>query len=211
MNTGDIKTAQNIIYEILNLGPHYLVSYFASCLMIDIGGIIRDEQMIAEGIRLLNADFAEIEKVDAVGAHYNIGNGYSSLFQLMAEKEANALYLGSETIKKAKRHFKTALERSVGNKSRLPEILTNFGNLYDSIGRTVDALECYEDALKLNPDHGMTLGNKGVALQYYASMISEHQQTFLLESYSLLTKALRLGVTYESIDHFERHRNAVKN
>jgi hypothetical protein len=71
------------------------------------------------------------------------------------------------------------------------------GNCYDHLGRVVEALECYDKALKLEPDFGMALGNKGKALWYYADLCGEHQGTYIIEAYSLLKSAQR-GVTPEA-------------
>ena len=71
------------------------------------------------------------------------------------------------------------------------------GNCFDYLGRVVEALECYDKALKLEPDFGMALGNKGKGLIYYAVLCGEHQGTFTREAYSLL-KSAKKGVTPEA-------------
>jgi hypothetical protein len=57
----------------------------------------------------------------------------------------------------------------------------------------------------------MALGNKGVGLYNYAMAIGEHQGTFLIEAYSLISQALKLGVNSEAVSHFERYLKAIRN
>ena len=88
--------------------------------------------------------------------------------------------------------------------------MVNLGNCFDESGRVVDALECYDEALKSKSDHGMALGNKGMALSYYALVAGEHEGTFMLEAYYLLSKALELGVPFESTGYFSKRLEEIR-
>jgi tetratricopeptide (TPR) repeat protein len=92
----------------------------------------------------------------------------------------------------------------------MSEILTNLGNCYDIFGRVLDALECYEEALKHKPNHGMALGNKALAIKYYAALAGEHERTYLLDAFSILSQALHLGVNPEVFGKFSKHLDDIK-
>jgi tetratricopeptide (TPR) repeat protein len=53
---------------------------------------------------------------------------------------------------------------------RRSQILTNLGNALDTIGRFVEALECYDRAVRVCPAHGMARGNLGVCLMHFGAM-----------------------------------------
>ena len=46
-------------------------------------------------------------------------------------------------------------------KLRKCQVLTNLGNQLSSVGRVIEALECWDRALEINPKFGMTIGNRG--------------------------------------------------
>jgi tetratricopeptide (TPR) repeat protein len=53
---------------------------------------------------------------------------------------------------------------------RRAQVHTNLGNALDFIGRFVEALECYEQAVRAYPVYGMARGNLGICLCHYGSM-----------------------------------------
>lgn len=48
------------------------------------------------------------------------------------------------------------------------QALTNRANSLDTCGRHIDALSAYEEALAIQPQFGMALGNRGLTLLYRA-------------------------------------------
>ena len=90
------------------------------------------------------------------------------------------------------------------------QIWVNLGNCFNTLGRVLDALECYEKAIALEPNHGMALGNKGAGLYYYATVAGEHQGTFLREAYSLLAQAFEKGVNTEAVPYFNNYLEEIK-
>ncbi len=212
MDVGDFQDALTHAYGILELGSHFFVSYTVSGLLIDIGCALEDEKIVNEGIELLQKDLKTIVQHAKIApiTYYNLANGYCAIFQI---KRARAPFFGifKETeLSKAKCYFRKALEHEIQDAMFASEILVNLGNCYDTLGRVLDALECYEKAIKHKPNHGMALANKGVALQYYAALAGEHQITYLLEAHSLLSQALQLGVNPEAVGTFSKYLDAIK-
>jgi hypothetical protein len=87
----------------------------------------------------------------------------------------------------------TTLELGTDLKAR---ILTNLANVLNHCGRVVEAVELWDEALWEHPRFGMAMGNKALALYWYARHIqgAQEQPLLLRASHRMLTAALRSGV-----------------
>ena len=205
LDNGDLKGALKLAYKIRSLGSVPIVPYMVSALLIDIGGAMENEEVVKEGVDMLQKDFQAVVDYDAPRAHYNLANGYYALFRFKLMKDRYIGCFEKTELDQARFHYRRALEYDVQDIALKSEAWVNLGNCFDTVGRVMDALECYEEALELKPDHGMALGNKGLALSYYAALAGEHQSTFLIEAYSFLSKALQLGVPRETVPTFSKY------
>lgn len=94
--------------------------------------------------------------------------------------------------------------------------LVNCGNLFDSFGREVDALGCYDRALRIDPQFGMALGNRAMALAKVAPFMGGHRSHMLEETAWLLERALEdeeriqtIGGP-EALETFRQTRAAIR-
>jgi hypothetical protein len=91
------------------------------------------------------------------------------------------------------------------------QVHTNLGNALDFIGRFVEALECYECAVKAYPAHGMARGNLGICWARYGFMQPHlsHPPGFCTTT-AFLTRAVGAGCGFshatrsECVDHVRR-------
>jgi hypothetical protein len=146
--------------------------------MIDIGLQLNDTLLIENAIEIF-----EKTPHDKISPHflYNAGNGYHILYQLKIMSGVSIFECHS-LIEKALECFnKSAVGR--------PPALTNLGNLYDEIGRPIEALERYEQALKLDSNFAMAVGNKALALRKLAP-ISNYETGYLIYAFQLYSEAL---------------------
>lgn len=67
---------------------------------------------------------------------------------------------------------------------------TNNANTLEKYGRNYEALYAYEKILKFNPNFGMALGNKAMAIEYYIKLAPQQSLVLLNQSYLLFKKAL---------------------
>lgn len=112
--------------------------------------------------------------------YYDVANGYQVLYeQGCGVTGENAFEMG-EVVNAAVRYF---------GRADLPEARTNLGNLLDSIGRPLEALKAYQEALALDPEFGMAWGNWGVTLEHLASS-GQYSGGLLLNAYQMLQEAL---------------------
>jgi hypothetical protein len=219
MDSGDIDHALQLVREIQTMTDHYITSASANRflvntggLLIDIGAASEEQQIIQEGIDLIRDDFKKIASDDkyAAIAHYNLGNGYSDIFNIKRRQEPFAACFGDTELNLARSHYVRALKYRTEDAFLTSKIWVNLGNCFDAMGRVLDALECYEKAIALEPNHGMALGNKGLGLYYYATVAGEHQSTFLREAYSLLSQAFEKGVNTEAVPYFKKYLEEIK-
>jgi len=79
------------------------------------------------------------------------------------------------------------------------QVFTNLGNQMDTVGRFVEALDYWEQAIALRPSFGMAVGNRGRGLEAYARSLYDHghKMLFLKFAYSSLTAALSPDAEYE--------------
>ena len=212
MDAGDFEGALKLTWEIKSMGPHYVVFYTASGLLIDIGAALGKEELIKQGVNLILKDLKQIVQDEglASSAYYNLANGYMSLFSFKKMRNPHAACFKVTELDKAKAYYRKALEHDPKDPVQTSQTWVNLGSCLDQIGRVVEALECYEEALKLKPDHAMALANKGLALSYYARLSSKHHATFLIEAHSLLSQALKTGVTPESAPTFKGYLEQIR-
>jgi len=217
MDSGDLDRALQLTREIQSITERHITStnrflVNTSGLLIDIGNASGNQQTIEEGVHLLKNNFESItidDRYTAI-AHYNLGNGYSAIFDIRKKQEPLAAYFRDTELNLARNHYEKALKYQLEDSFTTSQIWVNLGNCFDALGRVLDALECYEKAIVLEPDHGMALGNKGVGLYYYATVAGEHQGTFLKEAYSLLSLAFEKGVNTEAVPYFKNYLEEIK-
>ncbi len=72
------------------------------------------------------------------------------------------------------------------------QIVTNIGNLFNAVGRFVEAIEYWDEALAVIPSFGMAQGNRGYGLTCYARVLYDEGQrpVFLRYAYVGLRAAL---------------------
>jgi len=113
--------------------------------------------------------------------YYDIANGYMELYALAVHTdEANVFDCEDDVT--------AALGYGQRGTATGPEALTNLGNLYDETGRPLEALRCYERALAINPEFGMALGNKAMAIETLAS-VTLYRDAHLIQAHQLYQAA----------------------
>lgn len=93
----------------------------------------------------------------------------------------------NESCRRAKHLFAELLEDEKTGTS--PEHWVNYGNRLSLVGRKLEALYAYDQALHLNPGHPMAKGNKGEALEAIAPRLGVSRVEALHEAGRLLAQA----------------------
>lgn len=87
------------------------------------------------------------------------------------------------------------------------QILTNLGNLLNTVGRFVEAIGYWDEALAILPSFGMAQGNRGYGLTCYARALYDdgHQPIFLRHAHAGLRTALASDPDeVHGVDHWAR-------
>jgi hypothetical protein len=84
-------------------------------------------------------------------------------------------------------------------------------NLYDEIGRFVEAIEYWNRAISNIPSFGMALGNMGIGLTHYAHSLYDpgHRNIFLQRALSCIEIALETPLHPSAKQSFERKREQI--
>ncbi|WP_052418740.1 LA2681 family HEPN domain-containing protein [Methanolacinia paynteri] len=111
--------------------------------------------------------------------------------------------------------FKYGFLKETGRAStfRKCQILTNYGNALSTIGRTIEAVECFDRALEIDSDFLMAKGNKGLTLNYYLTSLydNDHKAVFLTFVYSLLKESLNGEIDPEAKAFFKSSIEKLEN
>ena len=84
---------------------------------------------------------------------------------------------------------------------RCCQILTNRANQLDTIGRFIDAIEGWDDALRIVPRFAMAQANRGYGLKHYGGLLDDDRQRaiLLLHAHDGLAAAVSPGAVYDSV------------
>jgi tetratricopeptide (TPR) repeat protein len=101
---------------------------------------------------------------------------------------------------------------------RQAQVFTNLANLLSQVGRFIEAQECWNDALTLQPHFAMALGNRGWGRLWYAKALYDdgHRTVFLRHAYTDFDAALStprndpLGPDREARRGFQKHRDGIR-
>lgn len=183
-------------------------------LLIDLGTMVRDEGMIERGTCQIEQVIRDkpLPEVNAP-MYYNAGNGYGELWKLRSRRCIEEGYI-DDSYMKAKCYYQKALKWIQGDRAKVDttlhvQLLVNFANLFDSIGRHGEALRFYDKALELRPDFGEALGNKAILLSFYAFLLHGYTHLYLLESQKLLGQALASTLDPQMKETFGRTLDRV--
>lgn len=170
-------------------------------------------QDIACGDALLNGDLAS---VDRAILHYDISNAYGSLVYTDAKRRGTSAFWDQPHQEKQILHLRSAMRESdfgLLHPQRRCQILTNMGNLFSHIGRCVEAVEYWDNALHIAPDFGMARANRGLGLFHYGRALEGDgiKLLFLRRAHRDLKARHRRDVHAEATQSFQRCSDGIES
>ncbi len=156
----------------------------------------RDAEMInttiAAGERLLPC----LPWKTAIAQFYSIvGNTYSGWFELYEYNNNAKTVALSDNLQKAKTYYRQALSWVKDQNPHLEkQVWVNYGNCLDFLGRGVEALYAYDEALGIDPQFAMAIGNKAITSRHFASISGSYTAAIHIDAYHAL---------HSIIDHAE--------
>lgn len=194
INKGDYQKALNClrVLEAKNYNNKSIIFNMAS-LLIDIGFGLKNSKIVREGIdkgeKLLKDPSCKDLKANL---YYNCANGYMSIYQIEYDKKRGIKQIvDNKNLQDAKRNFREAIKEVKNFDFKLKRRLwTNYGNCLNSLGRVIEALYAYEEALKIDFNFSMALGNKAKAMRFFADISGIYKAAVYIKSYQILKSIL---------------------
>ena len=184
--------AENVATSLEDETERVTGCYNISLALIDVGAELKDESMIRRGIDYLDEWISRDFSIDLPNDLFNVANGYYAL--LSTDPPERILEIDTENHQHARRLYRIAtsgMTKEHAARGTASTAWTNYGNLLDVAGRNVEALSAYDEALLLKPDSGLAMGNKGVALKYFAGEMPGYSHLLYHEAIHLLETAIQ--------------------
>lgn len=156
-------TRYTLIQVLLSTGQHY-----------------KDRELIQCALDAFDKVKAKAPNDSAL--YYDIATCYQELYDLRRRSDGANIFDCEDLIKQS---LKYAQKASASD----PRVLTNLGNLYDTVGRPVDAIDCYDRALRRDESFGMAMGNKAMVVEALAP-ITSYSTTYMIYAHQLYQSAL---------------------
>lgn len=169
-------------------GQELPVDHFLGCAYVEVGGQLERVDLVEKGVRILS----ELDPKRSATISYNLANAKSQLWKIAVNQNGlSTAWLEKRCqLRESRKLYESVANDDNADIEQRLKALTDLGNSYDSQGRYLDALDCYDQALRLDPSYGMALGNRGMALLFAAPLMGEHQSHTLLEAAADLDTAI---------------------
>lgn len=165
-------------------------------LLIDVATDLGEEDGLVKGLDLAEELDEEDGLTEAYRAelYYSVGNAYSSLRQVR-RRTGDDWRWENEELEHEIRLFRKALVKDrieTIAADRQCRILTNLGNALSGVGRFIEAIDYWNDALEEESAFAQARGQRGIGYYSYAQAHydSGHQFLLLKHAYRDLTAAL---------------------
>jgi hypothetical protein len=158
---------------------------------------------------------AKTNNFDLALLDYYLGNAWNGIKCLGGPYKSGSWEWDRAELEKEIICFRRAI-RSPGF-PKLPavrqcQILTNLANCYDTTGRFVEAIDSWNDALKIEPRFGMARANRGVGRLSYARALYDKGHAFVMarEAWRDLEPSGLFGLESGAGDYFTAKRAEIE-
>lgn len=109
--------------------------------------------------------------------HYYLANAWAGLRHIRRLTDAARWEWEQPEAENEIVHLRRAVQAGrlghVASRRHMCPMLTNLGNLMNTVGRFVEAIAYWNEALSIDPAFGMARGNRGLAFSYYAQSLCD--------------------------------------
>jgi len=160
---------------------------------INTGDITNDMNLVRQGINLGVPTLNALPNEDVYRGllQFNIGNGFYAEYKIDRRFQNRIDYYQYEPLQKAKWFYRRAIESQNISDNLRKQASVNLANVYDTLGRTVEAIHLYEKVLQSDQSFVMAKANLGKALYFFSSICREYQGATMLQAYQLISDALQ--------------------
>ena len=215
INKGKYQKALDHLQDLEVKNPRDKIIEFSKVgFLIDIGKGLENSQIVKKGISLgeeilENPDFEKYK----YNLRYNIANGYMVLHSLESKSIGIEQIVDNENLQRAKSYFREAIKEEDDLDPNLrKQLWTNYGNCLDTLGRGVEAFYAYDNALKIDPNFSMALGNKAMAMKFFADISGKYRAAMYIKSCQMLKKTLKdKNIDINAKKIFETYIKQIEN
>lgn len=154
-----------------------------------------------------------IDDSQRVVLHYFIANAWSCIRNINRNGSKKLWDWEQGEIEKEIYNLRIALKIGPPPEYKC-QLLTNLGNLMDHIGRFIEAIEYWNEALSVSSSFAMARGNLGKGLYYFSRHLYDkgHTRIFLKHAYNNVKEALLLpGLTEDAKRGCIQLRDEIEN
>lgn len=164
-------------------------------LLIDLASKLDDADLARKGVSLMKEVGEDGLSQETKHTYlYNLGNGYGALYDLKRIPKGVQRSI-DEDFRSAKKCYQRAMSLRGKSTESTSRLYTNYGILLRDVGRHVEEIEAYDDALKATPNFGMALWNKAGGLCWYSNLVDPPtKRSALVEARHLLKLTLKAGL-----------------
>lgn len=171
------------------------LKFVEGAALIDIGKELGDSGPVRRGISLLEGiEPASLQGPAGPAYRYNLGNAYGALYHAR-ELPAGAYRALDEDFERAKEYYREAMAAGVALPQTRARLWTNYGILLRTVGRCIEEIEAYDEALKAVPGFAMALWHKAKGLCWYSNLVERpYKGSARQEARRLLKRSLKAGL-----------------
>lgn len=185
-------------------------------IFIDLGNSLGKLDYVEDGISLLEETLKDHEDLDFSTYSiltYNLSNGYYSKYLIFHKRHK---YIEAiEANNKAKALLQNLLlHKSKIEMALLQQIMANYANCLDHVGRAIEAIDQYNDCLRLFPNQGLAMANCGNSIRYIIGVSGVHRPKNYFEAWKLLKTACTNEeniLAYASKSSLNKFKNDLEN
>jgi len=139
-------------------------SFNSSGILIDFGNHRVDRGLILQGMEAAERFISDPNSDPSLTAkaRYNFSNGYAALAFVCENSDDKDGRLKNWRLQRDELQ-KLVLDRKSIPANLITEVLTNFGNVLDELGRGIEAIDMWNQVLEIDPNHPVALGSMGQA------------------------------------------------
>ncbi|HWQ20424.1 MAG TPA: LA2681 family HEPN domain-containing protein, partial [Methanotrichaceae archaeon] len=140
--------------------------------LIDTSSYLHKTEGLERAIKFSGRAFRwDLTQDQSIMLHYQVATAWRSLKTLRRKDEVRSWESQKDEIENEILHLRAALKRCGSGEAASemrPRILDDLGNALGYIGRFVEAVECWNDMLELDPSNPPARGNRGIGLAGYS-------------------------------------------
>lgn len=179
----------------LGRGNPPMLNLTKGTILVDIASDLSDADLARRGVSLIkDVDPAGLPEPAQQAYWYNLGNGHGAIYNIRKIPSGVRRALDDD-FGHAKKCYKQAMPLRAKSPESSARLYTNYGILLRTVGRHIEEIEAYDQALNAVPDFAMALWHQSKGLCWYSKLVeSPTGRAVLIEARHLLKRSLGAGL-----------------